>query len=140
MSAISRVFESQGILCFASFCFSSCDRWEKHEGKTNSGNFLTRSNRAICFLGVSCSCHSAAGFGQSLGGQQDPEKSNSGRVLRGTWVRWFATGPGLVVLTGSTGCQALGTVEEMKRGRGDDFRFISTDEKEAERCWGLRSR
>ncbi|CAL1167432.1 unnamed protein product [Cladocopium goreaui] len=32
--------------------------------------------------------------------------------------------------------EALGTVEEMKRGRGDDFRFISTDEKEAERCHG----
>ena len=40
----------------------------------------------------------------------------------------------------SIGCQALRTAEEMKRGRGDDFRFISADEKEAEGCWGLRSR
>ena len=40
----------------------------------------------------------------------------------------------------SIGCQALRTVEEMKRGRGDDFRFISADEKEAEGCWGLRRR
>ena len=41
----------------------------------------------------------------------------------------------------SIGCQAFRTVEEMKRGRGDDFRFISAeDEKEAKGCWGLRSR
>jgi len=41
----------------------------------------------------------------------------------------------------SIGCQALRTVEEMKRGRGEKFRFISAeDKKEAEGCWGLRSR
>ncbi|CAL1167424.1 unnamed protein product [Cladocopium goreaui] len=34
--------------------------------------------------------------------------------------------------------EALRAVEEMKRGRGDDFRFISAEEEEAKRCWGLR--
>ena len=33
----------------------------------------------------------------------------------------------------------LETVAEMKRGRGEDFRFISRGEQEAEKCWGLRS-
>ena len=46
----------------------------------------TKSNRTICFLGVSCSCHSAAGFGRSLGGQQDPEKSHSCSTLGVNWV------------------------------------------------------
>ena len=34
----------------------------------------------------------------------------------------------------------LRTMEEMKRGRGDDFQFMWSGEKEAKKCWGLRSR
>ena len=128
--------------CFASFRFSSCDRWEKHEGTTNSGNFWQHQiAQYVSLVSAVPATPSAAGFGRSLGGQQDPEESHSCSTLGGTWVGWFATGPGLVVLMGSTGCQALRAVEEMKRGRGDDFRFISTeDKKEAKGCWGLISR
>ena len=83
---------------------------------------------------------SAAGFGWSLGGQQDPEESHSCRLLGGTWVHEFVTDPGQVLLMRETGCQAFWTVETKKGGQGDDFRFISReDEKEAER-WGLGSR
>ena len=86
------LMDSHGIqyilLCFASFCFSSCDRWEKHEGKTNSGNFWQGQIAQYVFLvsAVIPATPPAAGFGRSLGGQQDPDESHSCSTLGVNWV------------------------------------------------------
>ena len=134
------LMDSHGIqyilLCFASFCFSSCDRWEKHEGKTNSGNFWQGQIAQYVSLVSAVPATQLQALAEALAvnktlrsltmGFYEAPGFNGSRAGRAHGLNW----------------QALRTVEEMKRGRGDDFRFISREEdkKEAEGCWGLRSR
>ena len=64
---------------FCKFCFVENARHEKWT-----------SNRATCsFMPPSIPVTSAAGFGWSPEGQQDPEKSDPWCIVQGTWARWL---------------------------------------------------